>query len=200
MKLYCSHTSPYARKVRLLIHEKGATARVTEETVAAMEDPAALHEANPLGKVPALVMGDGTSWFDSPVICEVLDKMLEGPSLIPASNVERFRVLRQQAIADGIMDAAVSIIFERNRKDAEQSATWLGRWERAILRSLALLEAEVTDLDGPVDLGVISVGAALGYLDFRHASLGWQEKFPDLAGWWRDIAKRPSFIDTAPPA
>ncbi|MDX5367582.1 MAG: glutathione S-transferase N-terminal domain-containing protein [Alphaproteobacteria bacterium] len=200
MKLYCSHTSPYARKVRLLIHEKGAVSRVKEETVAAMEDPAALHEANPLGKVPALVMDDGTSWFDSPVICEVLDAVLEGPSLIPASNVERFRVLRQQAIADGIMDAAVSIIFERNRKDAERSATWLGRWERAILRSLALLEAEVTDLDGPVDLGVISVGAALGYLDFRHAPLGWQDKFPELAGWWRDIAKRRSFVDTAPPA
>lgn len=200
MKLYCSHTSPYARKVRVFIREKGAEARVTEETVAAMEDPAALHEANPLGKVPALVMGDGTSWFDSPVICEVLDALLEGPSLIPAANVERFRVLRQQAIADGIMDAAVSMIFERNRKDAEQSATWLGRWERALLRSLALLEAEVTDLDGPVDLGVISVGAALGYLDFRHGALGWQEKYPELAGWWRDMAKRSSFAETAPPA
>ena len=200
MKLYCSHTSPYARKVRILVHEKGAAARVNEETVAALEDPAALHEANPLGKVPALVMDDGTSWFDSPVICELLDTALDGPALIPSSAAERLRVLRQQAIADGIMDAAVSIIFERNRKDAEQSEIWLGRWERAILRSLALLEAEVTDLDGPVDLGVISVGAALGYLDFRHASLGWQEEFPELAGWWRDIAKRPSFKETAPHA
>ena len=146
MKLYCSHTSPYARKVRILVHEKGAAARVNEETVAALEDPAALHEANPLGKVPALVMDDGTSWFDSPVICELLDTALDGPALIPSSAAERLRVLRQQAIADGIMDAAVSIIFERNRKDAEQSEIWLGRWERAILRSLALLEAEVTDL------------------------------------------------------
>lgn len=200
MKLYCSHTSPYARKVRVFIREKGGTARVTEETVAAMEDPASLHAANPLGKVPALVMPDGTSWFDSPLICEFLEGALEGPSLIPSAPVQRLRALRQQALADGIMDAAVSIIFEQNRKDAERSATWLGRWERAILRSLAVLENEVTDLDGPVDLGVISVGAALGYLDFRHGALNWQEKYPELAGWWCDMAKRPSFADTAPPA
>jgi glutathione S-transferase len=200
MKLYCSHTSPYARKVRVFIREKGGSAHVAEETVAAMEDPSSLHEANPLGKVPALIMPDGTSWFDSPLICEFLEGALEGPTLIPPAPAQRLRALRQQALADGIMDAATSIIFERNRKDAEQSPTWLGRWERAILRSLAVLENEVTDLDGPVDLGVISVGAALGYLDFRHATLNWQEKFPELAGWWRDMAKRPSFADTAPPA
>jgi len=200
MKLYCSHTSPFARKVRVLIREKGATARVTEEAVSAMEDPAALHAANPLGKVPALILKDGSSWFDSPLICEFLDVTLEGPSMIPAAHVERFRVLRHQALADGIMDAAVSIVFERNRPEAQRSQTWIGRWSRAIERSLAVLEDEVVSLDGPVDLGSIAVGAALGYLDFRHGHLGWQEKQTELAGWWRDFAKRPSFAETAPPA
>ncbi|PKP78778.1 MAG: glutathione S-transferase [Alphaproteobacteria bacterium HGW-Alphaproteobacteria-3] len=200
MKLYCSHTSPFARKVRVLIREKGATARVTEEAVSAMEDPAALHAANPLGKVPALILKDGSSWFDSPLICEFLDVTLEGPSMIPAAHVERFRVLRHQALADGIMDAAVSIVFERNRPEAQRSETWIGRWSRAIERSLAVLEDEVVSLDGPVDLGSIAVGAALGYLDFRNGHLGWQEKQTELAGWWRDFAKRPSFAETAPPA
>lgn len=200
MKLYCSHTSPFARKVRVLIREKGATARVNEETVSALEDPASLHEANPLGKVPALIMPDGTSWFDSPLICEFLDVTLEGPSMIPASHVERFRVLRHQAIADGIMDAAVSIVFERARPEAQRSQMWMDRWSRAIARSLALLEDEVVSLDGPVDLGSIAVGAALGYLDFRHGHLAWQESHAELAGWWRDFAKRPPFVETAPPA
>ena len=200
MKLYCSHTSPFARKVRVLIREKGATARVTEEAVSAMEDPAALHAANPLGKVPALILKDGSSWFDSPLICEFLDVTLEGPSMIPASHVERFRVLRHQALADGLMDAAVSIVFERNRPEAQRSEMWIGRWSRAIERSLAVLEDEVVSLDGPVDLGSIAVGAALGYLDFRHGGLGWQNNQTELAGWWRDFAKRPSFAETAPPA
>ncbi len=200
MKLYYSHTSPFARKVRALVREKGALARVTEEAIAAMEDPAALHEANPLGKIPALVLNDGSSYFDSPLICEYLDVTLEGPSMIPASHVERFRVLRHQALADGIMDAAVSLTFERARPEEQRSEMWMGRWQRAIERSLALLEDEVVSLDGAVDLGVISVGAALGYLDFRHASLPWQDRETELAGWWRDIAKRPSFADTAPPA
>jgi glutathione S-transferase len=200
MKLYCSHTSPFARKVRVLIREKGATARVAEETVSAMEEPASLHEANPLGKVPALIMPDGSSWFDSPLICEYLDVTLEGPSMIPAAHVERFRVLRHQALADGIMDAAVSIVFERNRPEVQRSEMWIGRWSRAIGRSLAVLDDEVVSLDGPVDLGSIAVGAALGYLEFRHGGLGWQEKQTELAGWWRDFAKRPSFAETAPPA
>lgn len=200
MKLYCSHTSPFARKVRVLVREKGALARVTEETISAMEDPATLHEANPLGKVPALILPDGSSYFDSPLICEYLDVTLEGPSMIPGSHVERFRVLRHQALADGIMDAAVSLIFERARPEAQRSEMWMGRWQRAIERSLGLLEDEVVSLDGPVDLGVIAVGAALGYLDFRHGALGWQERQTELAGWWRDLAKRPSFVETAPPA
>ncbi len=200
MKLYCSHTSPFARKVRVLIREKGALARVSEEAVSAMEDPAALHTANPLGKVPALILADGSSYFDSPLICEYLDVTLEGPQMIPASHVERFRVLRHQAIADGIMDAAVSLVFERARPEAQRSEMWMGRWQRAIERSLAVLDDEVVSLDGPVDLGVMAVGAALGYLDFRHGSLGWQKNQTELAGWWRDLAKRPSFVETAPPA
>ena len=200
MKLYHSPTSPFARKVRVLIREKGALAQVTEEIVAAMEDPAARHEANPLGKIPALVLTDGSSYFDSPLICEYLDVTLEGPALIPAAHAARFRVLRHQALADGIMDAAVSLTFERARPEAQRSEMWMTRWRRAIERSLAVLDDEVVSLDGPVDLGVISVGAALGYLDFRHAAFNWQDRETELAGWWRDLAKRPSFAETAPPA
>lgn len=200
MKLYHSPTSPFARKVRILIREKDALGRVTEELISAMEDPAALHAANPLGKIPALVMNDGTSFFDSPLICEYLDVSLEGPTFIPAANIERWRVQRLHALADGIMDAAVSLTFERNRPEEQRSEMWMGRWRRAIERSVAVLEDEVTSFDGAVDMGNIAIGAALGYLDFRHAGLGWQSKAPELAGWWKDFAKRPSLAQTAPPA
>ncbi|ABS63493.1 Glutathione S-transferase domain [Parvibaculum lavamentivorans DS-1] len=200
MKLYHSPTSPFARKVRILIREKGAANRVSEELISTMEDPAALHAANPLGKIPALVMNDGTSYFDSPLICEYLDVALEGPTFIPASNIERWRVQRLHALADGIMDASVSLTFERMRPEAQRSEMWMGRWRRAIERGIAVLEAEVTDLDGALDLGGIATGAALGYLDFRHAGLDWQSKAPELAGWWKDFAKRPSLVETAPPA
>ncbi|MBX3489252.1 glutathione S-transferase N-terminal domain-containing protein [Parvibaculum sp.] len=200
MKLYHSPTSPFARKVRVLIREKGALAQVTEETASAMSDPQSLIAANPLGKVPALALKDGTSFFDSPLICEYLDATLDGPALFPAAGAERWRALRFQALADGIMDAAVSLVFETNRPEAERSEMWMARWRRAVARSLDLLEQEVSLLDAPLDIGGIATGAALGYLDFRHAAMNWQTQAPELAGWWRDMAKRPSFAETAPPA
>ncbi|MBX3497438.1 MAG: glutathione S-transferase N-terminal domain-containing protein [Parvibaculum sp.] len=200
MKLYHSPTSPFARKVRVLIREKGALAQVTEETASAMSDPQSLIAANPLGKVPALALKDGTSFFDSPLICEYLDATLDGPALFPAAGAERWRALRFQALADGIMDAAVSLVFETNRPEAERSEMWMARWRRAVARSLDLLEQEVSLLDAPLDIGGIATGAALGYLDFRHAAMNWQMQAPELAGWWRDMAKRPSFAETAPPA
>ena len=125
-----------------------------------MQDPPALHEANPLGKVPALVLANGDTLFDSPLICEYLDSTLEGETMIPLAHPERWPVLRFQALADGIMDAAVAIIMERGRKDSEQSEIWLGRWHRAIDRSLQILDDEVTKLDGPVDLSHIAVGSS----------------------------------------
>ena len=200
MKLYISPTSPFARKCRVLIREKHGASLVAEENIAAMQDPPALHEANPLGKIPALILSNGDTLFDSPVICEYLDVTLEGPTMIPFAHPERWQVLRFQALADGIMDAAFLITMERGRKDAEQSETWLGRWHRAIDRSLGMLDEEVTKLDGPVDLSHIAVGAALGYLDFRHGGLEWQKSYRELAGWWMDMAKRPSFSETVPPA
>lgn len=199
MKLYHSSTSPFARKVRVLIREKGALAQVTEETTSAMSDPQSLIEANPLGKVPALILKDGASYFDSPLICEYLDAVLGGVALFPAAGPERWQALRFQALADGIMDAAVSLVFENNRPEAQRSEMWMGRWNRAVERGIGVLEQEVSLLDGPLDIGGIATGAALGYLDLRHAAMNWQARAPELAGWWRDLAKRPSFAETAPP-
>lgn len=198
MKLFSSPTSPFVRKVAILIREKGALSSIVEARVSALEDPAELHAANPLGKVPALALDDGSTLFDSPVICEYLDATLPGPSLLPAGGRARWQALRLQAIGDGIADAAVSLTFEKNRPESERSANWMGRWRRAIQRALDLLEAEAASLAGAPTLGTIAVGCALAYLDFRHADLAWQDGRPKLAAAYRALAERPSFRDTAP--
>jgi glutathione S-transferase len=198
MKLYSSPTSPFVRKVRIVIREKGAAHLVTEEVVSALADPVELHAANPLGKVPALALKDGTTLFDSPLICEYLDAMLEGPSLLPAEGAARWQAQRLQALGDGIADAAVSLTFEKNRPEAERSANWMGRWRRAITRSLDLLEAEAANLNGPVTLGTISIESALGYLDFRHGDLGWRENRPTLDAFFKKASGRAAFQETAP--
>lgn len=198
MKLYSSPTSPFARKVRIVIREKGANNLIAEEMVAALSDPAELHAANPLGKVPALLLDNGAALFDSPLICEYLDATLDGAALLPPTAAARWRAQRLHAIGDGVAEAAVSLTFEKNRPETERSANWMGRWRRAIIRSLDLLEAEAASLDGPLTLGAIAVGCALGYLDFRHGDLGWREGRPHLAAFFEKTSGRPAFHETAP--
>lgn len=198
MKLYSSPTSPFARKVRIVIREKGASQLIAEEMVAALSDPAELHAANPLGKVPALLLDDGTALFDSPLICEYLDATLDGPTLLPPTGPARWQAQRLHAIGDGIADAAVALIFEKNRPEPERSENWMGRWRRAIIRSLDLLEAEAMSLDGQTTLGTIAVECALDYLDFRHDDLSWREGRPHLAAVFKKTSGRAAFQETAP--
>ena len=198
MKLYTSPTSPFARKVRVVVREKNATSLVTEEVVIARQDPPALHAANPLGKIPALVLDDGTALFDSPVICEYLDATLPGPLLFPATGPARWQALRLQAAADGLMDAAVSIAYERMREEGERSPGAVERWSRSILRTLDFLEGEAPAFgDGPT-IGTVAIGCALGYLDLRFDDLGWRGTRPVLDAFHKRLSTRPSFSETGP--
>lgn len=198
MKLMSSPTSPFVRKVRILIREKGATARVEEIVVSALADPAELHAANPLGKVPALVLDNGTTYFNSPLICQYLDGELDGQRLLPSVGKAYFQDMRLQTIGDGISEAAVSRTFERARPEAERSAMWTARWERAITRALDLLEADAKDLDGEPTIGTISIYCALDYLDFRHADMDWRKGRTKLAAFYDKNSGRPAFKETAP--
>jgi glutathione S-transferase len=196
MKLYSSPTSPFVRKVRVVIREKGAGDLVTEEVVVARQDPPALHAANPLGKIPALILDDGMTPFDSPLICEYLDTTLPGPVLLPAEGPDRWRVLRLQAAADGVSDAAGAIAYEFLRPENERSPGWVERWRNAIIRSLDFLEAETGASFNSLDLGHIAIGAALGYLDLRHGDLGWRNGRPNLEAVFDALSARPSFRET----
>jgi len=199
MQLLCSETSPYARKVRVVIEEKQLQNHVTLQVSNPLQSPAELLQANPLSKVPALLCDDGSALYDSQVICEYLDNLHGQPSLIPAAGPARWTVLRQHALADGVLDAAVASVFERKRPDTEQSALWLTRWQQAIERSLAVMADEITDDQDTVNLATLSFAVVLGYLDFRHPELGWRTQQPTLKTWYAAFSQRPSLQRTQPP-
>lgn len=198
MQLFSSPTSPFVRKVRVLIREKGATGKVRETVVAALNDPAELHAANPLGQVPALTLDDGTQIFNSPVICQFLDEELGGHKFLPASGKAHWADMRLQTIGDGIAEAAVSLSFERARPEEQRSPVWTGRWQRAIARSLDVLEAEADTLDAELTLGRIAIACALSYVDFRHDNLNWRDGHPKLSQWYKNVSGRPAFKETEP--
>ncbi len=198
MKLFYSPASPYARKCRAVAMEKGLHGGIEIVSAPPLENPPALHAVNPLGKVPALVLADGRCIIDSPVICAYLDSLNDSPRLIPASGPERFDALTREAIADGIQDAALSIVFERRRPEAERSSDWQARWAAAIHRAVAHSAAHVSQRAQP-DLGDIALACALAYLDLRLPELAWDSKAQALRVWLTTMEKRPSLAATAPP-
>lgn len=200
MQLLYSQTSPYARKVRAVIEEKQLQTAVELSLANPLQSPAELLRSNPLSKVPALICDDGVALYDSQVICEYLDDLGDQPRLIPATGAARWTVLRQHALANGLLDAAVAIVFERNRADAEQSTLWLSRWQHAIERSLSVMADDIVADPTAVNLATLSFAVALGYLDFRHPDIDWRAQQPPLAEWYAVFSQRPSLQNTQPPA
>ena len=146
MKLFYSHTSPYARKVRLAIRAKGLLDQVEEIACDAFAPPPELRAANPLEKIPVLILSDGSSLFDSPVICQYLDSLSDQLSLFPASDALRWQVLRWAALCDGLMDSSYNLVMENKRPDNEQSQEWQDLWQRDIRRILIHLEQSLSEL------------------------------------------------------
>lgn len=198
MKLHYSPTSPYVRKVMIVAIETGQEGKIDKPT-ANMADPAAPYtKDNPLAKVPALITDDGLALFDSPVICEYLDAQHKGNKVFPAPGPARWKALRQQALADGILDAALLRRYESQRPQNLQSQDWTDKQKLKMTRALDTLESEAADLDGPLTIGSIAVGCALGYLDLRFAAERWRQGRPKLAAWYEKTAQRKSFLDTVP--
>jgi glutathione S-transferase len=198
MNLFHSPTSPYARKCRVVAIEKGLAAQLTLTAASPLSNPPELHAANPLGKVPALVLADGSCIVDSRVICEYLDTLSSAPRLIPADPAARIACRTREALADGIADAAFSRTMERLRPELQRSPDWTARWTNAIRRSVAHFNTNLPDRTQP-DLGDIALACALAYVDFRHADLGWDAEAPALRAWLTATLARPSLAETAPP-
>ena len=203
MKLIGSPASPYARKVRVVMAEKKLDYQYVIEDVWAAEST--ITESNPLGKVPCLVMEGGEAVFDSRVIVEYLDTLSPVGKLIPSQGRERAEVKTWEALADGLLDAALTVRMEvifKGRPPEQRCQPWI---DRQMGKISAVLQAMSVGLaDKPFCSGVhfslsdVTVGCALGYLDFRFPQVTWRETYPNLAKLHDKLALRPSFIETAP--
>jgi len=205
MKLIGSTTSPYVRKVRIVMSEKKLDYQFIEENVWAADTKMAQY--NPLGKVPCLLMDGGEAVFDSRVIVEYLDTLSPVGKLIPSSGRERAEVKTWEALADGLLDAAVLARLEdtwTGRSAAERSQAWVDRQMDKIDLSLKAMSLGLGDkayCSGiHLSLSDVATGCALGYLDFRFPHIDWRSAHPNLAKLADKLAKRPSFIDSLPPA
>lgn len=202
IKLIGSYASPYVRKTRIVLAEKKIDYKLELENVWAPDTR--IHTFNPLGKVPCLLMDDGEAVFDSRVICEYVDTLSPVGKLIPQAGRERIEVRCWEALADGLLDAALLIRLEDTQRPAEQrSDAWVARQHHKIVGALAAfshgLGSKAWCAGNHYSLADIAVGCALGYLDFRLPALNWRETHPDLDKHYAKLSQRQSFIDTVPP-
>lgn len=197
MKLLMSPASPFVRKVRVLLRETDQLSAVEEVDVAnsPLAPDAAVLAANPLGKIPALLRNDGPAIYDSRVICRYLDARARA-GLYPESRL--WEVLTLEATADGLMEAALAMVYEaRFRPEAARSADWVeAQWAKVSQALDAIDSRWMSHLSGPLNMGQIAVGCALGYLDLRHADRGWRDNRDPLAAWHLRFAARDSMVAT----
>lgn len=200
MKLIGSLTSPYVRKVRIVLAEKKI------EHVFEIDSPwlpeNQVGNVNPLGKIPILLLDDDSVLFDSRVIVEYLDNVAPNNKLLPATNRERIEVKRGEALADGICDAAALIFLERKRPVEQQSGDWITRQEEKITRGLSFMAEELGDNDWcsgrNLSLADLATGCALGYLAFRFPQIEWHAQYANLGRLYDKLMARSSFSETIP--
>ena len=204
MKLIGSHTSPYVRKVRIVMAEKKLDYQHEPEDVWANDR---VDKSNPLGKVPCLVLSGGEAIFDSRVIVEYMDTRSPVSRLIPESSRERTEVRTWEALADGLLDAAILARMEQtwvHRGEEQRSQAWIARQLGKVNACVAAMSTGLADKPWcsgiHLSLADIAVGCALGYLDFRFPQIDWRSPHPNLAKLADKLAARQSFIETLPPA
>jgi len=200
LRLIASKTSPYARKVRVALAEKKIECEMLE--MSAWEGDNPVHAYNPLGKLPVLVLDDGTNLFDSRVIVEYLDLVSPVSRLIPEPARQRIVVRRWEALADGVCDAAGLVTVEKRRPANLQSDDWIARQQRKVAAGVDEMARDLGDktwCNGEAySLADIATGCALGYLDLRFPELGWRTRYDNLSRFFDKLAKRSSFADTQP--
>ena len=199
MKLVYSPPSPFVRKVTTLIHHTDLNDRIelinVKTTALSVAEEA--RAANPLGKIPVMILGDGKAIFDSRVITRYLDEFA-GSNLYPQEKI--YDILTLEALADGIMESAVSITYESKlRPDNEQSPSWMeAQWSKVLHAVKALDDGEFKAIDGEINMGQIALACALGYLDFRHDARQWRIGHSNLTSWNDKMMKLPALIKTIP--
>ncbi len=196
MKLYSHPASPFGRKCKVIAHELGLKLEIV---VVQARDDEALRKINPLKKIPALVLDDGSVLFDSRVICEYLNN-LGGGKFFPGVNIfsqhtHHWKAMTLQALADGVMDAAVALRYESTGED-KRNPDHMRRYRATIDAGLDALER--VKFAEALTIGEVATACALGYLDFRYADIGWRDTRPKLAAWFEKFAQYPSMLATQP--
>jgi glutathione S-transferase len=200
MILRSSPTSPFGRKIKIALNVLGLTDQVKVVPTDTLDPLDSIRQQNPLGKVPTLLLDDGTILYDSRVIVEYLDDLAGGGRILPARGVERYRVLTLQALADGIMDAAILQIYEiRFRSEDRREQKWIDHQAGKVERGITALNAsQLPECRALPDIGSITLACALGYLDFRFDG-NWRAEHPNLVAWLASFSHAvPSFAATAP--
>jgi glutathione S-transferase len=200
VKLFFNQTSPYARKARVAVHEKGLAGRVQFVETDPWANPPELLAVTPLSRVPALVLGDGSIVTESDAIIQVLDLLGEtAPRLLPVEDgAARIEALARAGLCQGLIDASFIAVLENRRPAAGRWDDWVQRQRGAVERTLARIAQQFRPVSGRFDIGDIGLAVALGYLDFRHPDLIWRKNHPALADWSDRVAQRPSMQATKP--
>ncbi|MBS0518439.1 MAG: glutathione S-transferase N-terminal domain-containing protein [Proteobacteria bacterium] len=196
MKLAYSAASPYVRKVTACAIKRGINDKI-ERVKIATTDPALL-QYNPLSKVPTLITDDGLCIYDSPVICEYIDGVGPAPRLFPAPGAARWKALTQMALGDGILDATQPRRRELTLPQDEGRKAYIALQQGKVKQALAVLEKEADTLGELATIGEITVGCALGYLDFRYPNEPWRPGHPKLTAWYEKVVKLPPLAETMP--
>lgn len=202
-KLYFASTSAYVRKVMVTAHCLGIAGRIEKLDSAAhpIQRDERIARFNPLAKVPALQTAEGLCLYDSRVICEYLDAYAGG-TLFPASGQQRWVSLARQALGDGLVDAALLARYEQTARPADKQWNgWIDGQLTKVRAALAEIEKQAPQLNRtPNDIGVIAIGCAVGYLDFRFADLDWRASHPATAAWFAEFDQHPAMLATRPVA
>jgi glutathione S-transferase len=195
-----SFGSPFGRKARIAVEVLGLGDKIKAEPATTQDASDPIRKQNPLGKVPVLILDDGSTVYDSPVILEYLDHLAGGGKILPKDPKARFAALQLQALADGILDASILVVYEGRYRPAEKhEQKWLELQNGKVARGLAALEAAPPGLDSPPNVGQITLACALAYRDFRFPGT-WRNEHPKLVAWLDNFAASvPSFETTKPP-
>lgn len=199
MKLYFAAASPFVRKAMVCAAELGLSLEPMPCAVGPVARDRAVIASNPLGQVPTLLTDEGMALYDSRVICEYLDSLAGGGRLFPVAGPHRWRALVEQSLGDGLLDAAVLTRYEGLLRPADkQWDAWTAGQMDKVATALDQMQAWAPALGSRADIGTITLGCALGYLDFRFPTLTWRAGRTDLAGWYEGFAARPSMVGSRP--
>jgi len=198
MRLRYSPTSPFVRKVMVTAYEKGLETSLDLIPTNVWDPDTDISSDNPLGKVPALLLSNGDTLYDSIVICEYLDSLEPAPRLFPITGPERWQALRQHALANGAIESGVSVLLEKRRPPQQQSGEWITRQLSKIKLALNALEEDAPELGEDVTIAHITIGCCLEWLEFRSVDASWRTGRPHLTRWHRDFSLRRSMYETTP--